>query len=107
MERLVGDVKRVYFGNVAMKHTLRIPTQDQYAFIESELEGTAEEAVAEYRKMTSLVRFGDGLETDEWNRVLGVYLTSRSMKAEEYEAMNQFQQGMIQELKKAFKRITK
>lgn len=39
-----------------MKHVLRIPTQEQYAYVESEFEGTVEEALAEYTRITNLVK---------------------------------------------------
>lgn len=65
-----------------MKHHLRVPTKEQYAYIESEFEGTPEEAVAEYRRLTDLVQGkDDGFvkvetftgETILWNAELHEY----------------------------------
>lgn len=39
-----------------MKHTLRVPTKESYAYIETEFEGTAEDAFAEYQKLTDMVQ---------------------------------------------------
>lgn len=43
-----------------MKHLLRVPTQEQYAYIEAEYEGSPEEAVAEYKRLTQLVHAKQG-----------------------------------------------
>lgn len=65
-----------------MKHHLRVPTKEQYAYIESEFDGTLEEAVAEYRRLTALVQGkDDGFvkvetftgETILWNAELHEY----------------------------------
>lgn len=42
--------------SIKMKHHLRVPTTDPYAYIESEFEGTAEQAVALYKHLTNLVK---------------------------------------------------
>lgn len=39
-----------------MNHTLRIPTKEQYAYIEVAFEGTPDEALVEYRRLTDLVQ---------------------------------------------------
>ena len=41
-----------------MLHTLRIPTKEQYAYIEVQYEGTSEQAYAEYLRLTGLVQNG-------------------------------------------------
>lgn len=38
-----------------MTHTLRIPAKEQYAYYEFQVEGTPEEAMTEYRRLTDLV----------------------------------------------------
>lgn len=43
-----------------MIHKLRIPTKETYAYIETEFEGSAEEAVAEYRRISDLINRRDG-----------------------------------------------
>lgn len=45
------------------------------------------------------------MERKEWNRVLDRYLEETVMTSEDYENLNEPEQVIIQELKKAFKRI--
>lgn len=44
-----------------MKYTLRIPTKEQYAYIEAEYEGDADGAVAAYQELTRAVQGGTGV----------------------------------------------
>jgi CTP:phosphocholine cytidylyltransferase-like protein len=39
-----------------------------------------------------------------WNKVLDEYIKTHKMSCEDYEDMSDFQKGVIQELKKYFKR---
>jgi hypothetical protein len=43
----------------------------------------------------------------EWNHLLDKYLETGHLMSEEYESLNEIQVAIIQELKKAFKRINK
>ncbi|HLH93562.1 MAG TPA: hypothetical protein VKW08_00445 [Xanthobacteraceae bacterium] len=88
-----------------MKAVIRIPTE-QYAFIEIETEVTSsEEALNEYRALKKLYQVGSGLAPKDWNRVLDRYLWGDgSMHSEEYAAMNENQQTIIQEIKRSKKR---
>lgn len=45
------------------------------------------------------------MERKLWNALLDKYLTTHTMQVEEYEALNEIQIAIIQELKKAFKRL--
>lgn len=85
---------------------LRIPTQDQFAFLECEFEGTADEAYAEYRRVTAMVQGGEGLPDKEFNAVLDEYLTTKQIKngVDLYETMNVSQQATIQTIKRSFAR---
>jgi len=47
------------------------------------------------------------MERKEWNNLLDSYLKTGKMLSEEYEALNEIQRAIIQELKKAFARINK
>lgn len=88
------------------KYILRVPTNEQYAYVEESFEGSAEEAVEAYRSLTKLVKGGEGLPDSEWRDVLDNYLYgSEHMEAEQYIAMNPDQQKVIQEIKKSRKRI--
>ena len=42
-----------------------------------------------------------------WNKVLDGYIKTKKMSVEDYEDLNDFQRGVIQELKKHFKRVDK
>ena len=89
------------------KHTLRIPCREQYAYIEVEFEGTSDEAVAEYERLTRMVA-EEGLPTKEWNRFLDDYLSTRKPPhdgLEMWEKMSTSQKYIINEIKKTFKRL--
>ena len=47
------------------------------------------------------------MENKEWNYTLDFYLTNGFLESDEYERMYDDQKRIIQELKKAFKRINK
>lgn len=85
-----------------MKATLRIPTLDQYAFVEVEFDGTEEEIVAQYQKLKMLVTGGVGMDTKDFNRVLDKYLWGDgTLEADEYASMNLDQQSIIQTIKRS------
>jgi len=86
-----------------MKFTIRIPTA-QYAYIEAEFDGTAEEAFHEHDKMLKIYEGGDGLSTDEFNKALDTYLATGTGITEEYIRMNKQQQNIFQEIKKSINR---
>lgn len=88
-----------------MKAKLRVPTLDQYAYIEAEVEGTIEEVFAEYQHLTETVKGGTGLPDKDFNRVLDRYLwDDGAMLADEYGTMNLDQQSIIQVIKRSRKR---
>jgi len=88
-----------------MKSKLRIPTAEQFAFIEVDFEGTPQETVSAYREITDMVQSKYGMERLEFNKVLDKYLETNTMTSEQYEEMSNRQKDVIQELKKAFKRL--
>lgn len=87
-----------------MKNILRIPTVEPYGYVESEFEGSAEDAIAKQKRLHQLMKGGEGMERDDWNYCLDHYIKEHTMTADEYAAMSLPQQSMIQELKKSFKR---
>ena len=89
-----------------MKYTLRIPTV-KYGYIETEFEGSAEEAFAEHDRLIALHNGGFGISQDEFNDCLDEYLSKGTGSTEKYLAMSKEQQTIIQEIKKSFKRINK
>lgn len=89
-----------------MKATLRIPTYEQYAYIEVEAEGTAEEILHQYQEVTLLVKGGTGLPDKDFSAVLDRYLWGDGhMEADEYATMNLDQQSIIQVIKRSRKRV--
>lgn len=91
----------------AIKATLRIPTEDQYAFIELQMDVDSEDAAVEaYKRVTGLVKASvGGLSQKDWNRLLDQYRTSGSMHPEDHEKMNKAQSWLIHELDKSDSRI--
>lgn len=90
-----------------MKATLRIPTKEQYAYIEVEMEGSQEEIMEKYNEMTKAVFGGFGLERLEFNKVIDTYLTKGTIESSQYESLSKEQQDIIQEIKRSFARLNK
>lgn len=92
-----------------IKATLRIPTEEQYAYIELQMEVENEDAAVEaYKRVTGLVKAQvGGLSQKDFNRVLDRYLTEGTMSAEDHEGMNKAQMWLIHELDKSTTRINK
>jgi hypothetical protein len=88
-----------------MKAILRVPTSETYAYIEIECEGTPVEILEHYNYFTRLVK-NVGLPTKEWNTALDIYLSTNHLEESQYNDMSLEQQHIIQEIKKAVKRIT-
>ena len=92
-----------------MKAIIRIPTNDQFAFIEFEKDvAGVDDALDIYNEAIGRFRpnnGGIGLEHKDWIRVLDKYLTSKTLLSEENEKMSKAQQWMIKELDKAFTRL--
>jgi hypothetical protein len=91
------------------KHELRIPTLEPYAYINIEFEGTAEEALAEYKRITALVKGepeGFGLTDKEFNAVIDELLTKGSITGDPgmLEQMTKEQSSTIQSIKRSLKR---
>ena len=89
------------------KSTLRVPTGEQYAYIEIDFSGTPEQIVSAYYEFTKLVKPAEGLPSKEFNKALDRYLTEHTGDTDTYLRMSRSQQDVFQEVKKAFKRITK
>jgi phage tail tape-measure protein len=100
-----------------MKTLLRIPTprtpdkEDRFGYIEFEFEGTPDEAIEEYERLTAILKgeAGTGLDSRVYNGVLDEYLTTGSISngADLYAQMSKDQQNVIQEIKKSHKRTNK
>ena len=90
-----------------MKAQLRIPTAEAYAYIEVSVEGTEEEVIKQYHRLTNAVRGGFGLDDKQFNACLDEYLTTNNIKngTELYAEMSLSQQSVFQEVKKAMARL--
>lgn len=78
-----------------------------YAFIEVDVEDTPDNIVEIHNELLEKVKPKAGIPDKEWRQALDRYLTKGDMDAEVYEAMSDKQKQVIQEIKKAFKRINK
>lgn len=91
-----------------MKVTYRIPQAEQYSYVEveMELEGMTVKMMPynEVKAWFEESKGGPGLSEADFRVILDKYMTTHTMTAEEYEAMNAVQQNVIQCLKKAYKR---
>lgn len=89
-----------------MKNLLRVPTKEKFAFIEFEFEGSPDEAIEEYNRVTGLVRCGAGLPTfNEWYD--NYRTTGKAGTAEDWEQMTDLEKYAVNELKKSLKRTNK
>lgn len=96
-----------------MKITYRIPTKEQYAFVEFVVEDvptvkeTFQEAKENYDEMiaTFTKEVGPGLPPREWSTWLDGYLQGKPGSVEEWSRMDESQKKIINEIKKAHKRI--
>lgn len=91
-----------------MKIIYRIPTE-QYAYVEIQKEYQSDPSVEEvqstYKHLTNAFKVQTGLSTKDFNDCLDRYLNDGTGETEKYMAMSPQQQAVIQEVKKAFKRI--
>ena len=91
------------------KYELRIPAAEQYAYISSFFNGTAEGAVAEYRRLTAIMTGGAGLDTREFNAILDQTLSQKPFVGDEVmvqmEKMNIDQQSTLQSVRRSQARL--
>lgn len=89
-----------------MKATLRIPTKEQFAFIELEMEVDSPDAAVEaYHTTTGLFQPKSGLPDKDFNSFLDTYLESNTGDVNVYNKMSKEQQDVIQTIKRSVKRI--
>ncbi len=91
------------------KYIVHVPTE-QYGFISYETEGTAEDAVQAYNELKKEYAGGAGLPSREFCSFMDVYVSTGHAPEdgiEKWEAMSLEQRFVINEVKKAIKRINK
>lgn len=76
---------------------------DSYEFAEVEVD--EEEADTVYSRIKERFADKEGLVTKEWNKALETYLSTNELESDTYERMSAKQKGLIQEIKRAVKRI--
>lgn len=86
------------------KYTLHVPTIN-FGYIQTEFDGTAEDAIEEHNRILNLYNGGFGLSRDLFNNCLDEYLNHGTGNTESYTQMSKEQQMVIQEIKKSFARI--
>lgn len=88
------------------KATLRVPTAEQYAYIELHVEDTPEGILEAYNRITGLVKAQEnGLPQKEWNELLDNYLLGKGIPADMGEKMGKAQSWLIHEFDKAQARL--
>lgn len=94
----------MFDANKKFKSKIRIPTE-MYSFVEVDVEGTSEEITEAYNRFKTELNSGEGLSPKLWRRALDRYLTTGDGDVETYLAMSVYQKNVIQEIKRAYKRI--
>lgn len=90
-----------------IKATLRVPTKDPYAYIETVIDGTPEHVIATYEDLTALVKSGDKANHNDFYKFLQIIVDSDFKvwgSADDYQALNPAQQEVMQSLKRFTKR---
>lgn len=88
---------------------IRVPTVTYGYFEIKNFQGTESEIIDKHQELIRLYNEASGekkgLPLKEWNRALEGYLEVNSMPVEVYEAMNNTQKMIIQEIKRCVKRL--
>ena len=89
-----------------MKYLAHVPTES-YGFISVEVEGTAEDAVEAYVELQRANKnVGEGLSQKDFNEWIDGFLSARKAgSVEQWEKMSFTQKLVINEIKKAHKRL--
>lgn len=89
-----------------MKATLRIPTKEQYAYIEVEYEGTEQEIKQKYDSLTSLIHEKEDSNTFyEYLIALADSNLTEWGNADNYASLTEKQKAVVQAIKRFSKRI--
>jgi hypothetical protein len=89
-----------------MKATLRIPTKEQYAYIEVECEGTEEEIKEKYDSLTRTVHGGED-HNSFYNYLIALADSNLAEwgNADNYASLSEKQKAVVQAIKRFSKRI--
>ena len=85
-----------------MKHKadIRIPTSEQYAYIELHVEEEVEDIALIYSEMTELMAQKEGHSQSDWKRIRERYVNTGEIDPEDVEGANKHQRFFINEIKK-------
>lgn len=87
---------------------LHIPTE-QYGFVEVEFDGTPEESLSEYRRLSKSATGGAGLDTREFNTIIDQILSEKPFVGDDImaqiEGMNIEQTETLQAIKRSKARL--
>lgn len=86
-----------------MKYTLRVPTKEPYAYIETEFEGDANEAVAAYQELTRAVQGGMGLGMKAFAAILVEYVKTGGIVDGGNHDFSTNERTLLSEIKKLLK----
>lgn len=86
------------------KARLRIPTE-MYAYVEVDVEGEPHDIVSAYHEFTRLVKPQEGLPVKDFNAFIDRQLNNEENHLEVWEKMSDQQKFIVNEIKKAIKRI--
>lgn len=91
-----------------MKTTYRIPTKEQYSYVEVEYDESLdeEEIARRYFILTEALKPKVGVSQKEFNGFLDAQLKNVGGDIEVYNRMSTEQKSVVQEVKKAIKRVT-
>jgi len=87
-----------------LTHHIRVPAE-QYAYLETDFEGTAEEAVQLYRHITDLIKGGAGLPDKDFDQFIQAIIEDEPNQIENLEKLSPDQHHLMQVVKRAMKRI--
>lgn len=99
-----------------MKATLRIPTNEQFAFVEIEFLETSQstpitpEVVSEaYNAFTRVFKAQGGIPEKDFNKLLDEYISTKTIVngQDVYEKLSPAQRDVIQAIKRSYQRLKK
>lgn len=90
------------------KAVLRIPTKEQYAYIEVETTGSPEQIKSEYDELTALMNNTIGVSEQSFSEYIINLMNSELTKwgdVDYYQSLSQPQKNIVQSIKRFYKRL--
>ena len=89
-----------------MKARIRVPTTE-YAFIEAEFEGTAEQIVAEHDNLQLIVKDKEGVSASDWVEIRKTLLNTGEFDPNRLEELSKLQRFWVNQTKLGLRSINK